>query len=262
MPAYAIEVEDVRKTFRLPHERHTTLAERMLHFFRTMSYERLEALRGVSLRVEEGKFVGLIGRNGSGKSTLLKIIAGVLVGDSGRVTVRGSASPLLELGLGFHQELTVRENVEVYATILGCKRRELQARVTRAIEFAELERFEDAKLKNLSTGMRMRLAFATALQAHSEIFLLDEILAVGDEIFQRKCFDAFDELKKQGRTIVLVSHKMEHVERFCDSAVYLEQGRIVTEGPPRAVIERYLADVQAARVARETEKKKEATAAP
>jgi len=261
MPTYAIEVEEVRKTFRLPHERHTTLAERVLHVFRTMTYERLEALRGVSIKVEQGKFVGLIGRNGSGKSTLLKIIAGVLVGDSGHVTVRGSASPLLELGLGFHHELTVRENVELYATILGCKRRELAARVTRAIEFAELERFEDAKLKNLSTGMRMRLAFATALQAHSEIFLLDEILAVGDEIFQRKCFDTFHDLKKQGRTIVLVSHKLEHVERFCDSAIYLEQGQVVAEGPPLPVIEKYLAAVEVARIAKEKEKSREAVVA-
>ena len=193
----AIELRDVHKTFRIPHEVHTTLTERLLSGFRGTTYERFEALRGVDLTIERGSFVGIIGGNGSGKSTLLKIISGLLLPDRGEVHVDGSMSALLELGLGFSAELTVRENVELYAAVLGYPRREVARRVDAAIEFAGLERFRDAKLKNLSTGMRARLGFATALQAESDIMLLDEILAVGDADFQLKCLDVFEELKQQ-----------------------------------------------------------------
>ncbi len=181
----AIEVDSVHKTFRIPHEVHTTLTERVLSMFRPVSYERFEALRGVDLRIEQGTFTGIIGGNGSGKSTLLKIISGLLLPDQGAVRVNGTMSALLELGLGFSPELTVQENVELYAAVLGYPRREVKRRVEEAIDFAGLERFRDAKLKNLSTGMRARLGFATALQAESDIMLLDEILAVGDADFQR-----------------------------------------------------------------------------
>lgn len=236
----AIEVRGVHKAFRIPHERRTTLTERLLGALRPTHYERLEVLRGVDLEVPRGSFVGLIGNNGSGKSTLLKIIAGLLVPDAGDIRLGGSISALLELGLGFHPELTVRENVELYGALLGYPRHGLDARVDAAIAFAEIARFRDAKLKNLSTGMQMRLAFATALQASTEIMLLDEILAVGDAGFQRKCLDVFAALKTQGTTVLLVSHNLDHVRRFCDHAVLLEAGQVTAAGAPDQVIGAYM----------------------
>lgn len=239
----AIELRDVHKTFRIPHEVHTTLTERVLSGFRRTTYERFEALRGVDLTIERGAFVGIIGSNGCGKSTLLKIVSGLLLPDQGEVHVDGSMSALLELGLGFSPELTVRENVELYAAVLGYPRREAARRVEEAIQFAGLDRFCDAKLKNLSTGMRARLGFATALQAESDILLLDEILAVGDVDFQLKCLDVFEAFKQERRTIVLVTHDLSQVQRFCDEAVLIEQGRIAARGEPDAVIPRYLQSV-------------------
>jgi ABC-type polysaccharide/polyol phosphate transport system ATPase subunit len=239
----AIELRDVHKAFRIPHEVHTTLTERVLSGFRGTTYERFEALRGVDLTIERGAFVGIIGCNGCGKSTLLKLISGLLLPDQGEVHVDGSMSALLELGLGFSAELTVRENVELYAAVLGYPRREVSRRVEEAIQFAGLERFCDAKLKNLSTGMRARLGFATALQAESDILLLDEILAVGDADFQLKCLDVFEAFKQERRTIVLVTHDLSQVQRFCDEAVLLERGRIAARGDPDVVIPRYLQSV-------------------
>ncbi len=240
-----IELRDVHKTFRIPHELHTTLTERLLSGFRRTTYERFEALCGIDLNIETGAFVGLIGGNGSGKSTLLKIMSGLLPPDRGSVQVNGSMSALLELGLGFSGELTVRENVELYAAVLGYPRREVAQRVQAAIAFADLGRFRDAKLKNLSTGMQARLGFSTALQAESDILLLDEILAVGDAEFQLKCLHVFEELKRQRKTIVLVTHSLEQVQRFCDQAVWLNRGRIAARGTPAAVIGRYLDSVNA-----------------
>jgi lipopolysaccharide transport system ATP-binding protein len=236
----AIEVRGVHKTFRIPHERHTTLTERVLNLFRPQSYERFEALCGIDLAIEQHTFVGIIGRNGSGKSTLLKVIAGLLVPDAGSVRVEGTMCELLELGLGFSPELTVCENVALYAAILGYPRRQLQARMEQAIRFAELERFRDAKLKSLSTGMCMRLGFATAVQADSDILLLDEILAVGDADFQRKCLQMFVDLKRQGKTIVLVSHDLDQVRQFCDHVILFDAGHVVARGDPEQVIARYL----------------------
>ena len=239
----AIEVRGVHKKFRIPHEKHTTLTERLLSMLRPVSYENFEALRGVDLEIEKGSFIGVIGGNGSGKSTLLKLISGLLLPDSGTVQVRGTMSALLELGLGFSPELTVRENVELYAAVLGYPRREVTERVDQAIAFADLDRFRDAKLKNLSTGMRARLGFSTALQAESDIMLLDEILAVGDADFQRKCLDVFEEFKQRRRTILLVTHDLSQVQRFCDEAVLLRDGRIAARGDPDGVIAEYLRSV-------------------
>lgn len=238
--AAAITLRGVYKTFRIPHERHTTLTERLLHLFHQIEYETFEALRGVDVTIEEGSFVGIIGRNGSGKSTLLKLIAGLLPPDQGEIHVAGTMSALLELGLGFSAELTVQENVELYAAVLGYPRREIKERIEAAITFAELERFRDAKLKNLSTGMRARLGFATALQAECDILLLDEILAVGDESFQRKCIDVFLDLKRRRRTIILVSHDLHQIQALCDHAIYIDAGRVAAAGPPELVITQYL----------------------
>ena len=236
----AIELADVHKAFRIPHERHTTLTERILSLFRTTTYERFDALCGIDLTVVSGAFFGVIGGNGSGKSTLLKVMSGLLLPDAGEVRVDGSISALLELGLGFSPELTVHENVELYGAVLGYPRREIAWRVDTAIEFAGLERFRDAKLKNLSSGMCVRLGFATALQAESDIMLLDEVLAVGDADFQLKCLDVFENLKRQRKTIVLVTHDLVSVERFCDEAVLLDAGRIVAHGKPADVVQQYM----------------------
>lgn len=237
----AIEVAGVSKTYRIPHERQTTLVERLVAGFRPVPVELLAALQDVTLTVPRGSFVGVIGANGSGKSTLLKVVAGLLVPDAGTVRVHGSVAPLLELGLGFQLELTVRENVELYGTILGYPRRELARRVDEAIAFAELDRFRDAKLKSLSSGMTARLAFATALRADADILLLDEVLAVGDAHFQQKCLAVFDLLRRQEKTIVLVSHDLHTVQRLCDRAYWLDQGRVTAEGPAREVVGTYLA---------------------
>lgn len=241
----AITLRDVHKTFRIPHERHTTLTERLLHLFHQIEYETFNALRGVDVTIEEGSFVGIIGRNGSGKSTLLKLIAGLLPPDRGEIRVAGTMSALLELGLGFSPELSVRENVELYAAVLGYPRREIKERIEAAISFAELDRFRDAKLKNLSTGMRARLGFATALQAECDILLLDEILAVGDESFQRKCIDVFLDLKRRKRTIILVTHDLHQIQALCDHAIYIEAGRVAADGPPEMVITKYLESLRA-----------------
>jgi ABC-type polysaccharide/polyol phosphate transport system ATPase subunit len=236
----AIEVAGVSKTFRIPHERHTTLAERLTSLFRPVPVELLAALEDVTLAVPRGGAVGIIGANGSGKSTLLKIIAGLLVPDAGTVRVHGSLAPLLELGLGFQQELTVRENVELYGAILGYPRREMARRIDEAIAFAELERFRDAKLKSLSSGMVARLAFATALRADADVLLLDEVLAVGDAHFQQKCLAVFEELRRRETTIVLVSHDLHTVQRICEHAYWLDRGRVAHAGPTSEVVGLYL----------------------
>jgi lipopolysaccharide transport system ATP-binding protein len=242
----AIEVDGVSKTYRIPHERHTTLVERVLSTFRPSRVETLTALNNVSLQVPTGEFVGVIGANGSGKSTLLKVMAGLLVPDLGEVRVHGRLVPLLELGLGFHQELTVRENVALYGAVLGYPPAEMERRVTEVVEFAGLERFRDAKLKSLSSGMLVRLAFATALRADADILLLDEVMAVGDAQFQRKCIDVFTDLKRQRRTIVLVSHDLHAVQRFCDKVFWLDRGKLVMAGDSTDVVQTYLTVVQTA----------------
>lgn len=238
-PGPALQVQGVRKTFRIPHERTTTLAERVLSVFRPGSYEPLEVLRGVDLVVPHGSCLGIIGRNGAGKSTLLRVMCGILLPDGGSVSVDGTICEILELGLGFSLELTVREHVELYACVLGYPRADLHARVDAAIRFAELERFRDAKLKNLSTGMVMRLGFSTALQADTDILLLDEITSVGDRAFQHKCLETFADLRRRTKTVVLVSHDMEQVRRFCTQAVLLEGGKVLANGAPDPVIARY-----------------------
>lgn len=242
----AIEIRNVSKRFRIPHERHTTLAERLLALFRANGIETLEALSNVTLDVPWGSFIGIIGANGSGKSTLLKIMAGLLVPDDGQVRVHGTLVPLLELGLGFQQELTVRENVELYGAVLGYTPAAMTRKVDEVIAFAGLERFHDAKLKSLSSGMIVRLAFSTAVRADADTLLLDEVMAVGDAQFQRKCIDVFQGLKRQRKTIVLVSHDLASVQRFCEYAYWLDQGRLAASGPANEVVQTYLAVSQSA----------------
>jgi ABC-2 type transport system ATP-binding protein len=236
---FAIEVEGVSKAFRLPHERRTTLKEYFLHPFRHIEYEEQIALDDVTFAVEEGDFFGIIGPNGSGKSTLLKILAGIYPHDSGTVRLDGQLSPFIELGVGFNPELTARDNIWINGTLLGLSRREIKERYDRIVAFAELERFVDQKLKNYSSGMQVRLAYSIAIQVDFDILLLDEVLAVGDESFQQKCFGTFERFREEGKTIVLVTHDLDVIERLADSALLLQSGRPMAAGDPQEVVSRY-----------------------
>ncbi|HST56313.1 MAG TPA: ABC transporter ATP-binding protein [Solirubrobacteraceae bacterium] len=231
----AVSIESVSKTFRLPHQQYSTLKERVLHPLRTTQYDELHAVKDISLEIAEGEFFGIVGRNGSGKSTLLKCIAGIYGVDTGRISIAGRLSPFIELGVGFNMDLTARDNVVINAIMLGLSRRQAKERFEEVIEFAELSEFIDLKLKNYSSGMLVRLAFATAIQVDAEILLIDEVLAVGDAAFQQKCFEEFFRLKREGRTIVFVSHDMYSVERFCNRAMLMERGDMVQLGDPRAI---------------------------
>src|SRR5215218_5852052 len=238
-PSPAIEMHDVAKTFRLPHQRYSTLKERALHPLRARTFEELNAVRDVSLAIGEGEFFGIVGRNGSGKSTLLKCLAGIYRPDRGTIDVRGRLSPFIELGVGFNGELTARENVLINAVMLGLSRREAKARFDEIIAFAELEEFVDLPVKNYSSGMSVRLGFAVAVQVDADILLVDEVLAVGDAAFQAKCFQQFEQLKAARKTIVLVTHDMSAVERFCHRAMLIERGDVLEVGEPHRIARRY-----------------------
>ena len=241
-PSQALEsvvVEDVSKTFRLPHERVHTLKERVLHPFRRRDMEDFRALQHVSFDVRQGEFFGVVGRNGSGKSTLLKTLAGIYAADSGRIRLRGRMATFIELGVGFNPDLTARDNVVINAIMLGLTPAQARERYDAVIDFAELHEFEDLKLKNYSSGMFVRLAFATMIQVDADILLIDEVLAVGDVSFQHKCHQALDDIRSRGRTIVFVTHDMPTIEVKCDRALLLERGEIVELGDPREVSRHY-----------------------
>jgi ABC-type polysaccharide/polyol phosphate transport system ATPase subunit len=237
--AAAIEVAGVSKTFRIPHEHRTYFKEYFLHPLRRTTYERNDALRDVTFSVEEGEFFGIFGPNGSGKSTLLRILAGIYVPDTGLVRVNGLLSPFIELGIGFDPDLTARDNIRINTTLAGLSRRQLDAKFDEILEFAELDRFVDQQVKNYSSGMLMRLAFSIAIQIPFDILLLDEVLAVGDESFQQKCFAMFDRFNEEGKTIILVTHQLDLLTRFCDRLLLLENGVIRATGEPSDVIHPY-----------------------
>jgi ABC-type polysaccharide/polyol phosphate transport system ATPase subunit len=235
----AVTGRQLSKGFRLPHQRYSTLKERVLHPFASSSFETLQALEDVSFEIKQGEFYGVVGRNGSGKSTLLKCMAGIYGIDAGELALTGRLSPFIELGVGFNPDLTARDNVIVNAIMLGLSRREARRRFDEIIAFAELEDFVDLKLKNYSSGMNIRLGFSVAIQVDAEILLVDEVLAVGDASFQRKCYEEFGTMREAGRTIVFVTHDMSAVERFCDRAMLLEKGHVLEIGEPDHVAERY-----------------------
>jgi ABC-type polysaccharide/polyol phosphate transport system ATPase subunit len=236
----ALRASGVTKVFRLPHERVHTLKERVLHPTRGRSFERLRALDGVSFDVARGEFFGIVGRNGSGKSTLMKCLAGVYRPDGGEIWGRGRMAPFIELGVGFNPELTARDNVLINAVMLGLSPAQARARYDSIIAFAELEDFQDLVLKNYSSGMQVRLAFSVMVHVDADVLLIDEVLAVGDASFQQKCHDALADARRAGRTILLVTHDMDQVLRFCDRAMLLERGRIVEIGGARRVASRYM----------------------
>jgi ABC-type polysaccharide/polyol phosphate transport system ATPase subunit len=236
----AVVIDGVSKTFELPHERVHTLKERALHPFRRSPSDTLHALRDVSGVIQPGEFFGIVGRNGSGKSTLLKCLAGIYKADRGDIYLDGRLSAFIELGVGFSLDLPARDNVTINATMLGLSPREARRRFDAILDFAELGEFVDLKLKNYSSGMLVRLAFAVMIQVDADILLIDEVLAVGDAAFQQKCFDEFVRIREAGKTILLVTHDMSAVKRFCDRAMLLERGRMVEVGDPEQVGTRYL----------------------
>lgn len=237
----AIKVTAVSKVFRIPHERRRSIYDNIAGLIRgnSFSYESMWALRNVDFSIKRGETVGVIGENGSGKSTLLKIIAGVLTPDSGTVTVKGKIAPFLELGVGFHPELSATDNVYLYGSIMGLSREQVTSKMEAIFEFAELQKFRNAKLKNFSSGMYARLAFSTAISTDPDILLIDEALSVGDEAFQKKCFDKINEFKRKGKTILFVSHGMGIVSQICERAILLDHGSMVSIGPTEKVVTAY-----------------------
>jgi ABC-2 type transport system ATP-binding protein len=237
----AVCVLGASKTFRIPQDQLLTLKERVLHPARALrpNFDELHAVDAMTFEIGEGEFFGIVGRNGSGKSTLLKCIAGIYDLDEGDIGVRGRLSPFIELGVGFNLDLTARDNVIINAIMLGLSRQEARARFDEIIAFAELEEFVELRLKNYSSGMLVRLAFSVAIQVDAEILLIDEVLAVGDANFQQKCFDQFSRLKAEGRTIVFVTHDMHSVQRYCDRAMLIERGKIVTIDQPATIARKY-----------------------
>jgi lipopolysaccharide transport system ATP-binding protein len=238
----AIIVDDVSKKFRIPHEKKRTVFQNIVGLIkRQFSYEEFWALKGVSFEVNKGEALGIIGRNGSGKSTLLKIMARVLYPDSGSVSINGKVASFLQLGVGFQPELTARENVYIYSSILGIGRKQVDKVYDDIIDFAELKKFENMKLKQFSSGMNVRLAFSTAIYSVPDTLLLDEVLAVGDVAFQKKCRDKMDRFKSEGKTIVFVSHSLDAIQDLCQRTMLLSEGRIVSMGDTEKVVDDYRA---------------------
>lgn len=237
----ALVVQNLDKTFRIPKQHVHTLKERALHPFRSTDYREYPVLKDISFEVGRGEFFGIVGRNGSGKSTLLKCMAGIYRPERGRIQVAGRLAPFIELGVGFNPDLTALDNVVINGVMMGLSPREARRRFDEIIAFAELEDYLDLKLKNYSSGMQVRLAFSVMVQASADVLLIDEVLAVGDAAFQQKCLDVFYRLRDEGRTIILVTHDMAAVERFCHRAMFLQDGDIRMIGDPAEVGRAYLA---------------------
>lgn len=236
----AIKVSNLHKSFKLPTEQAFGLKQAFFNRLRGIKgYTEQKVLKGLNFEVKKGEFIGIVGRNGSGKSTLLKILAGIYYPEKGDVTINGALVPFIELGVGFNPELTGRENVYMNGALLGFSNEEMDKMYKDIWEFAELEQFQDQKLKNYSSGMQVRLAFSIAIRARGDILLLDEVLAVGDAAFQQKCADYFRSLKDKNQTVVLVTHSMENVRKFCTRAILIDNGHIVKSGDPKEIADSY-----------------------
>jgi len=240
-PGVAVTAHDLVKRYKIPHEQKNTIFDHIFGLFRggSYSYEEFVALDQVSFTIAEGETFGIIGPNGSGKSTLLKILAGIIYQDSGTVAIHGKIAPFIELGVGFQPELTGRENVFLYGAIMGVKKKELREKYDDIIEFADLKKFQDMRLKYFSTGMTLRLAFSTAIQTDPDILLVDEILSVGDGEFQQKCNEKIAQLREDNKTIVYVSHDLDTVLSLTTRCMLLEKGKIVQMGDTPGVVETY-----------------------
>jgi len=236
----AITVRNLSKTFRLPEERRGTLRERLMKLHKRNERKAHRTLDDLSFEIQQGEFFGIIGRNGSGKSTLLKILAGIYLPDKGsHFEINGRIAPMLELGVGFNGELTGRENVYLNATILGLTNEEINTRYDNIVRFAELKNFMELQVKHYSSGISVKLAFSVAAQIDVPIMLLDEVLAVGDFVFQEKCFALFEQYKKEGKTIILVTHDPGAMERFADRALLIHESKLEMIGDPQEVLEKY-----------------------
>jgi ABC-2 type transport system ATP-binding protein len=237
-----LSVKHVSKNFALPHEKNTSIKSGIVNIFsrKDKTVEVQHALKDISFDIKKGEFFGILGRNGSGKSTLLKLLAEIYQPTKGEVHTKGKLVPFIELGVGFNPELTGRENVYLNGALLGFSRKEIDARYKDIVEFAELEEFMDQKLKNYSSGMQVRLAFSVATRAEAEILLVDEVLAVGDADFQRKCFTFFKSLKNNNTTVIFVTHDMSAVREYCDKAILINEGRITHSGSALEISNEYL----------------------
>lgn len=237
----AIVAEGVSKKFRIPKEKKLTLFEHLTGLLGSgaASYDEFMALQDVNFTVRHGETFGVIGPNGCGKSTLLKVLAGVLYPDSGRVKIKGKIAPFLELGVGFQPELSARDNVYLYGAIMGLTHKEVDCRYEEIMEFSELGRFKNMKLRNFSSGMYVRLAFATAIQTNPDVMLVDEVLSVGDESFQKKCGEKIDEIRKAGKTILLVSHSLATVRSLCSRCLLMNRGQVIALGETEEVLAEY-----------------------
>lgn len=235
----AIEVRNMSKSFKAVYDKPYTLKERLV-FWKSTKKEYHQILKNINLDIKKGETVALIGVNGSGKSTLLKLMTKIIYPTKGKIITNGKLTSLLELGAGFHQDFTGRENIYFNASIFGLTRKEIDARVQDIIDFSELGDFIDTPVRTYSSGMYMRLAFSVAINVDADILLIDEILAVGDQHFQEKCFDKLEELKKSKKTIVIVSHSLDSVEKLCDRAVWVYEGEIRKDGKTKEVIDEYL----------------------
>lgn len=235
----AISVKGLHKDFLLPHQRKTSLKQAFVSLGKKNYKTRQKVLDGVDFEIKKGEFFGIVGRNGGGKSTLLKILAGVYFPTKGSVDINGELTPFIELGVGFNPELSGRDNIFLNGALLGFSRKEMEGMYDEIVAFSELEQFMDQKLKNYSSGMQVRLAFSIAIKAHNDILIFDEVLAVGDEAFQRKCLDVFEQYKANKQTVILVTHDMETVRQFCTRAMLINKGKIAEIGDPRKVAQIY-----------------------
>ena len=239
---YSVVAEGISKRFKMPHEKRTTVLRSISGLFtRAEGNEQFWVLKDIDFRLEKGETFGIIGKNGSGKTTLLKILARVLYPDTGLLTINGSVAPFLELGVGFQPELTAKENVYLYSSIMGMSYTEVKNGYEEIFDFAELKRFEKMKLKHYSLGMYMRLAFSTAIHTDPDILLIDEVFAVGDQAFQIKCMKRINQLRESGKTIVLVSHNLEAIKLLCQRALLLDNGMVASIDNPDKVVNDYLA---------------------
>jgi len=237
----AVILKNISKSFRIFHEAENN--SNYKKFFSRKNFEKLQILDNISFEVNTGEMLGIVGFNGSGKSTLLRILSKILEPDSGEVIINGQITPFLELGTGFNPEFSAKENIILYGILLGFSEKEIKSRVKKILEFAELEKFRDTKIKTFSAGMLAKLSFSTAMEVNPDILLIDEIFAVGDMHFQKKSFDKMMSFKKGGKTIIFVSHSLDFVKQYCDCGMFLHEGRVAEFGNPNKVVERFIEEV-------------------
>jgi ABC-2 type transport system ATP-binding protein len=240
---YAVKISNLSKNFKIPAEKRRSIRERFASFKFKSQYKHLSVLKNINLEVQPGEWLGIVGPNGAGKSTLLKLINNIYEPDKGQIKINGRIIPFLELGVGFNPELSAKDNIFLNGTILGMTRKKIKQKFNHIVNFAGIKPFINLKLKNFSSGMNLRLGFSIAIQAPGDIFLLDEVLAVGDHQFRQKTKKVFRHMKRQGMTVILVSHEQNQITDVCDRAIWLEKGRIVAKGKPKDVVKKYLKSV-------------------